>query len=200
MSGRRIKLADARQMKPIIEKTLGEALQAGGSLEDFKVDSFRALVVDAFGASEGSDGTSLKTLAGYAVDEGVALVRLGVPVVKQQVGPKLVRATFHHNSRHLLGPSWMTDSGMRAFEHEVGPQNVVVTPAHESGGLAMIRFVDFDFDYYINEGVTGCPAHYLPVSDVLPIEPIADHPDVAPPRSFLDQFFRATVDVALSSL
>ncbi len=186
-------------MKPEMERALGATLEEHGSFAHLDVVSFRQLMVEALGDSKGVDGSRLSLLARYAVDEGVALIQTATPVIAKHVPAELVRATVHHNSQRLLGPSWMTDNGMKLFQNIMKDENVAVRPAPE-GKLPFVHFVGFDFDYYTNPEVTGCPAHYLPLSDVLPIEPIADHPNVASPQTFLDQFFRLTADITLPDL
>lgn len=186
--------AQARAMMPLFETALKTADEAKVDLAKVGFAAFQERLLVPFAGHP-----NLRRLAVYAIEDALPLVKISAQAATDAdiVGERL-RATLHDSSASLLGPSWMNDAFMQHFVDRLTTDDVhIATPLSPD---TLPRLSWRDFDYFFASSNSGCPAHDLPLSDTMPVNPLDTFPGVAAPKNFLDQFFRLTVDVVLTDI
>ena len=189
-------LGKARQMMPLIEGVFAEEGNLGATLTSNGSESFKAALLAPF------EGHALKALAAYAIDNGQLLAQVASNELQDRLRPSpddLRRILM--DSPGLLIPSFMSDLGMMGFEEhlKLGDDRKLHIRMAPGSNNPDLSWAGFDFDGATSSN-TGCPAHQLPLTPHLPVSGDWIPGGVTPPRNFLDQFFRASIDAVLADM
>ncbi len=187
----------ARQMMPLIEGVFADEGQLGASLTLNGYEAFRTALLKPF------EGHALNILAYAAIREGHLLAQTAAKETQERLlVPRERLASILLANPVLLKPSMIEDDGYSEFEYHLNfnpGRKLHISFPGGTDRLPALSWAGFDFEPF-ESNERGCPAHQLPLSPYLPTGNQRLPEGVNPPVNFLEQFFRASIEVVVNEI